>query len=77
MDGLRYLEHFPKPLPRTQTSGALVSNEILGRIDDSLIRTTDFAFHSLTTGAQSPVWENAEQVRKSESLEAGKQAGQI
>lgn len=59
---------FSQTFARTQTNGALASNEILGRIDGSIIRIANFVFDRLTKGLQSHVLESGEQVRKSESL---------
>lgn len=58
---------FSKVLPRTQTSGALIPNETLGRID--VLTTANFVLDSFTKGAQSHLLESGGKVRESESLD--------
>lgn len=66
---------FPEVLPRTQTNGALVSNETLERTDVLII--ANFVLDSFTKGVQSHLLESEEKVRENESLVAGIQVGHI
>lgn len=62
LDSLYYLELFFELLPRTQTNGALVPTETLGRKD--VLTTANFVLDSFIKGAQSHLLESGGKVRE-------------